>query len=391
MRIAARACAGLFWSLAAASALVVAQTPAVAPADARDAGRAGDRITVVGCVVYEADYAARTAAPRVRDASGADAAEFAIVPVEGAGPPFIVTGRREAELSPHVGRRVEVAGTVELARVADMPAADAGAAASRPTSGDAGGGQLLPGTAPGAAGVTPEGSPAHEPGDARPGTGPPDRAGSVAATVIDLAELPRLNVVSIRRVDGACDRPPASTGETPPSAPSEQHEQSRSIAAGVAPPSDTASRTGATAPVTAIGCLMRATPTGPAISATEGELTLTRATLLGRDRDERAAGSAGDTGTLPASLPAAGGSDDRAFLLAADGAADLEELARHVGQRVSVVGVVEEGTIRSSDSGPASGVTGSETAANAESGAHPSAASDRFRVASFRVVPGNCF
>jgi hypothetical protein len=309
-------------------------------------------------------------------------------------PPYGITGARESELGQYVGRRIEVTGTIEQARVAAPPTSGSG---SDPV-GNAG--RVRGGLPPaGSTGVTPGGSPAHEQGDAIPGTAattgasPVARPGGTAP-----ADLARINVTAFRVVEGACENlTPPATAPAPRGAnvpPSEERP---------APPAPReAATTPPPEPITVVGCLVRQT-TAEA-GRTGDELVLTQAV-------PRAAGTTPPASAVPGSAPSGSGSgtvppapaaqdagtgtNERSFAIAANGD-DRAALAKRVGQRVEILGILDESTAAGSRTDEdtrrrvAEDAGGQGRVEKPAQTAHPSAPVRRITVTSFRAVGGTC-
>ena len=362
----------------------------------------GEPVEVSGCVVREPDYVLATgAAPTAGDPSAA-ARQLIVATGGAAAPAYVVTGIREADLARYLGRRVEITGTLEQVREAGRPGQDGRAAA------DASKGRLDAGIPPaGSNGVTPGGSPAHEAGDAVPGTAPaPAGTAGTAATArpeASLSAMARINVATFRAVDGECDELRTSDATTRAQEPS----RSRNEAPAPKPPAPSPE---IAEPITAVGCLVRQTPGGTALSSQTvppgDDLVLSGAALApARAVDASAvpgsAPSGSGSGTVPSSASAGrtdpGPAPERSFSLAARSAAERAALAKLVGQRVEIVGTVEGDDVRGR-SERAPGRTGDAAAAAGTSGrvetappvSHPSAPMQRMTVSSFRAVVGSC-
>ena len=363
----------------------------------------GEPIEVSGCVVREADYALATgAAPTAGDPS-ASAQQLVVAAGGAAAPAYVVTGIRESDLARYIGRRVEITGTVEQVREAARPGQD-GSSTAVPSKG-----RLDDGIPPaGSTGVTPGGSPAHEAGDAVPGTAPAaaGTAGTPATARPDasLSAMARINVASFRAVDGECDELRASDTTTRAQEPSRSQNEAPAPKPPVPPPA-------AAEPITAVGCLVRQTPGGTALSSQTvppgDDLVLSGAAVAptGAANASAVPGSApsgSGSGTVPSSSSAArtnpAVAPDRSFSLHARSAGERAALAKLVGQRIEIVGIVED------DARDARGRTGrapgrtDDTAAAGTSGrvetaapvSHPSAPLQRLTVSSFRALVGSC-
>jgi hypothetical protein len=154
---------------------------------------------------------------------------------------------------------------------------------------------------------------------------------------------------------------------------------------------------------TVVGCLARQTADGAAPTPEQPRndampFMLTRARLVdvARTAVPGTSQSTNDTGTIAGSVARAPNPAlvrERSFTLAGG---DATMLAKHVGQRVEIVGTVSR--VAASSGTAASGATASGTAsASPQSGAHtttdtahPSAPAERLTVVSFRPVGGAC-
>ena len=170
------------------------------------APRSGPPGTYTGCLVDEASYATKTGLGRIQ-APGTGVSQLVLSDVGRPGEAFALTGTGERGALVHLGMRVEITGT--LLAGASRSAASA---ATLP--------QATETPASGAAGSTPRGQPAHEPGDS---VAAADAAGSRASTLSNggpagryasLSDLPRLDVVSMRVTGGRCADASAATRET---------------------------------------------------------------------------------------------------------------------------------------------------------------------------------
>jgi hypothetical protein len=326
--------------------------------DIPPADRSAAATTLAGCIVDEAAFAQMTGLGS-RAAPGDQGAQLVLMD-RAAGDAaleasYALTGTRERELLEHMHTRVEVTGTVEgVSRVPSNV---------RPVQPDA----SLPS---GATGVTPQGSPAHEPSDAvhprpdAPATDATDATAAAAAAppnaapsaLIGVGDLPRLNVVSFRVIGGPCgSRPPnVASGETEAAVPSTASRARRAEAPDRQPASSTEFPRG---PVTVVGCLLRQ-PAGEgraadAAARPSDSFIMTRAAMVG------AAVLADARSAVPGSLPAGSGSGtvrasrpaDRvteatlAFVL--EGA--TPELAALAGKGVSIVGTIRATEERATD------------------------------------------
>jgi hypothetical protein len=358
--------------------VLIADAPEGFAQDRRTAAPGGsDPVTIVACVVREADYV-RSTAP---EASGATAPQLLLANAQSGTPTYSLTGVREAELTQQVGQRVEISGTVEPARTTPvLTTADGTRTGS------------VKAETVGAAGVTPDGAAAHEPSDAvattvQAGkvTEPANKAGDPAYQV---ATLPRLNATSFRRVAGTCATPPKET--TASVAPAGTQ---------VAPASTSSSPSPVSQAITARGCLVRQTQDGTALTAQStaiDSLVLTKASMS----DSRpgavisavpgSAPSGNGSGTVPNAVATTGAAPvdngSLAFRLAAAG--KIAELTQHVGERVEVVGTIQE------EPRPVAEAAGAATTGRAQPAAsnvaHPSAPAKVITVTTFRALGGSC-
>jgi hypothetical protein len=325
-------------------------------------------ITLVACVVREADFVRSVTA-----ATPASPTQLVLTDVRSGTPAYSLTGVRESELATHVGRRIEVTGTLERARTTPVLTTADGTRTGSVTAGAAG-----------SAGVTPDGASAHEPTDALAAT---VRAGAVEdpalratdpATLV--ATLPRLNATSFRTVEGTCAQPPPL--KTASAAPESRNPPP--VRASLPQTSREAVREERT--ITLRGCLTRQTQTGTALtpqSDSSDRLVLTNALSADlQPQDIR--------GAVPGSSPTGRGSGtvpDRVgvgspriapapvtYVLSSPSAM-LEELTRHVGERMEIVGVT---------------VGNPGDAAPSQETAHPSAPTREITVTSFRRLGGSC-
>ena len=331
-------------------------------------------ISASGCLVREAEYAARYGLSRGRETARDDLGQLVLVmadrapnqrAADGVGmtsshvaTAYVVTGVRERELVAYAGTRVDLDGVVE-------------ARAPRGTTGTG-----TP-SASGAVGVTPDGSPAHEPGDAAPGTASSDD-GSAPALPVAIQDFPRLNVSTVRPLGHACALPSSAVAPEVPSSASTQVASSAAVSA----------NNPATWPrLTVVGCVVREPdPVGPSGFV----LALRRATV------RPPAGSRPGQGAVPGSLPSGSGSGTVG--LPADSRAQVEEqgfaltgydasLAEHVGRRVEVAGLLVP--INAASGGPAP-VAGTRADVSTTAAAHQSAPQRQLRVQSFRPVGSGC-
>jgi hypothetical protein len=326
---------------------------------AQDKGASRDDVTLVACVAREADF------PRATVEGAIDRSQVVLTAVDSTTPTHALTGLRERELAGHAGRRVEVSGTIERPRSTPVLTTAEGARTGSVTTGAAG-----------ATGVTPDGAAAHEPADA---LGATVKAGPVPPAVTNAddpayraATVPRLNVTSFRVVAGTCLNPAAAASTT-----------SRPSPVAVVPPVQ-APAAPAPREVIARGCLMRLTPGGTASTPQRGSedpLVLTQASL----NDDRtpttsaAVPGAGPTdrgsGTVPSPAPTRGSvTTDAAKLTFAlsIGREGLSKVTPLIGDRVEVVGVLEDQSTSPPDR------------------AHTSAPIGRIAVSELRPMGGAC-
>ncbi len=408
------------WVAVAALPLLVGSIATVASAQAAASqaarpgvGNAVTQVTVVGCVLKDDSVSLATGAGP--DRGSAQTMQLTLSGAAISAPAYSLTGIREADLAEHVGRRVELTGTVEQARIGGPAAASPTTVGVGATAASKAAGAASKGTPPGgsATGVTPQGATAHEPGDAAPGTiatdGPNTGVGAPAAgaapgSAAALGTLPRINVTSFRRVDGSCLRIAEQTPVRPIAPATTSAVQTQASA----PVSSSGSAARATQPVTIVGCLVRQTPAGAAHTAhgadrDPGALVLTRAALVNPRPATVASAvpgsrpSGGGTGTVETTASAARnapiGSEEKAFVVSAPGAGLDAQLAGYIGKRVEVVGMVSDPAAK-----PASetrGTSGTEpgTQRSAEpvpSSAHPSAPNQYVTITSVRPGAGSC-
>ena len=364
---------------------------ASADASAQDRARAASRdaITVVACVAREADYARPTAG------AGSPELQLLLANAQSGTPTYSLTGLREQELAQHVGRRVEISGTVEQPRTTPITATADGSRRG-----------VVNTEAPGAAGVTPDGAAAHEPSDAISSTVQAGQVADPKRGVSDpayrVATLPRLNATSFRQVSGSC----ASVAS--------RSESNAGVAASAAAPRQASAPPPLSQPaltsrpsetVTARGCLVRRTAGGTALTpATDrlDPLALTDASIAGPRVTAEAGGAPGTTaaadrgtGTLPTPVATSGATPQDAgrMALALTMAAEHQrELSRLVGERVEITGTLGEDA-------PERATGGSNAAGEPDAGgrneprpdaAHTSAPTRTVRVATFRALGGAC-
>jgi hypothetical protein len=368
-----------------ASALTCAVLVINIPSNVVAQSRSSDTVTLVACVVREADFA-RSAAS---DPAASAETQLLLANAQSGTPTYSLTGLRERDLTSHVGQRVEISGTVERPRTTPVVTTADGSRAGV-VSGDRG-----------ATGVTPDGAAAHEPSDALAATVKAGQAAQPSARVADpvyrVAMLPRLNATSYRRVAGGCNMP-KPVAATPSAESSQARDGSAPLLASqsVRPPESIVAR----------GCLVRRTAGGTALTPADGQvdpLVLANAALVGQ-QPVAPAGVPGSTaagngsGTVPTPVGTSGSTPQDAARLSL--ALDIDdsrqrELSRLVGERVEIVGEIAGEGARSrgesqsaSDAGASAGVTGRvEPRADA---AHPSVPARAIRVTSFRAVGGAC-
>jgi hypothetical protein len=276
---------------------------------------------------------------------------------------------------------VEVAGTVEAARTTPVLTTADG---TRPG--------VVNRDTPGAVGVTPDGSAAHEPSDALSATVP---AGSVARPprgeereeVVDA--LPALNAASYRPIDGDCAMPPsrAAAGDSRVTAQ----------VTALPPPSQTPRAQQATAvtqPVTVRGCLARQTASGTALSpqaGTSDALVLTKAAFGNAAPAVATGGGERDSGTIPRPVGTSGAADAATLTFALHlQASQRQQLMGHVGEQVELVGIVAEEPAAGAAAEAGGAVIAGRAEAPKPDPAHPSAPARAITVSSFRAVGGTC-
>jgi hypothetical protein len=385
--------------LSAAVFVTFALSPAGAqsPGSAAPAPRQSGAITVAGCIVPDADYAAATGSPPAVGDKTAAPVHLVLTTGDVSEAAYSLTGTREPEVAQYVGRRVEITGSLEQVRVA-APAPATGGAANA--------GRVAGGRPPsGASGVTPAGSPAHEPGDGLSGTasttgGAPEKA-APARPGPSSDTLPRVNVTSFRALEGECGELRAS--ETTAPRPGSSRPQAETPAA--RPALDSTPRSEQR--ISAIGCLVRQTSAGAALSAQDvaaDDLVLTGATLAPtpavRSAVPGSSPSGSGSGTIPPAASAAQNppAGERSFALRVPGTEDRAALTKYVGQRIEITATVDDtgaGSRRtdSASASPSTGEAAAGTSGRAETpspAAHPSAPVQRVTVASFRPVGGSC-
>lgn len=330
------------------------------------AGAQGDapRVDLTGCLVTEREF---TRAFGVTAGTVVDVGDGLVILVDAAAGPsgraqaYALTGLVEPELSTHVGRRIRLSGQAE------------GAASSGAGLRPAGRTEVAGKPPAGAVGVTPDGSPAHEPGDALavpedPSATRKPRDGTPPATLLD---LPRVRVTTYAVQEGRCGVPDpprlATTGapsaQTPVPGPGDFNVPGQ--------------------PVRVFGCVV---PNDAAGGSREG--------LLLVDAVVTAAGTGGAAGAVPGSPPAGSGSgtvgtagtdartasvaQPQGFVLTGE----VGSLGTHLGKRVEITGTIVP--LETAPGSPA------PAAAPRESAAHPSAPERALRVSGFRPTAGAC-
>jgi hypothetical protein len=376
-------------ALAALPAAVIAH-----PTSGQDGGRvvAGDVITVVACIVREADHA-RSTAPA---AAASGETPLLLANAQSGTLTYSLTGVREQELAQHVGRRVEISGTVERPRTTPIVATADGSRSG-----------VVNTEAPGATGITPDGAAAHEPSDALSATVQAGKVADPQRGVSDpayrVATLPRLNVTVFRQVSGTC----AGAGDRDGRTASDARAAAAAPRQVPAPPplSQPSLTSRAAEAVIVRGCLVRRTPGGTALTpATDrlDPLALTDASIAGPpstlpNGGAAGAGAAADrgTGTLPAPVATTGTAPQDAgrMTLALTVTADNQrQLSQLVGERVEVNGTLTDDqagrTAGRSNAASEEGVNGRLESSPAA--AHPSAPARTIRVTSFRPLGGAC-
>jgi hypothetical protein len=354
-------------------------------------------MTRTGCLVTEESFARATGLARV--AQGANPEQLVFTDRDGStrsGQAFAVTGGRERELVRHAHVVVEITGDIEGTSASLQTAPPASGVALPPQRSVPSDGREVASRSPsadgrtpsGAAGVTPRGNPAHEPGDAvealagADGEVPPNAA-SPASTpdqIIAIGDLPRLNVRTFRVVGGACAQ--SLVAGSPVTAASRES----TVQEGVTPPGSAptpATRRATFEQVTLSGCVIReaSVDTGAGGTPPSGRLLLTRATRS-EPRSVTTTGGAvpgsppsgAGTGTDTPRAQPAGPAEARgteALTFALEG--HQQELTALVDQRVSL-----EGMLRI------------DTTAPQKPSAHSTAPSGTLVVESFRRISGDC-
>ena len=328
-----------------------------------------DQGTYVGCVIDEALFARATGLALAQDRTGGAVQLILAHDIVGgtSASGYALTGPREIDLSKYVNSRVEVTGRIEKSRVARSPAVNSGADS--------------PGaSASGAAGVTTDGSPAHEAGDSTlrptPSGASSDTAPTVSAAasgspkrLATIAELDRLNVISVRSLGDKCGDEFETRGATTPA-------PTRLAASAPASGPRQPTATPPPAPVTATGCVVRqssddasqpASPSSVQLALTQAAVTLATSGTSPGALTEGGAGTAttsADTASRAAKAP------ERGFLLEG-----------HQSERLPLIGqqVVVTGTIRARrDSG------------DDDRSAHAGAPVDTLLVTAVRSGGGTC-
>lgn len=364
-------------------ALAVLGSASGVSAQSPEVRTAGDAVTLVACVVREADYA------RVLPSPAGEGVQLLLADVKTGLPSHSVTGLREADLAAQVGKRIEVSGTVERARTTPVLTTADGTRTGVGTAGAAG-----------ASGVTHEGAAAHEPADAVASAVRAGAATAPAPKVEDpayrAATLPRLNAASFKPVSGACVMP--ANVNTASAAPA---------AIPAAPRSALAAQATAPGPesIVARGCLVRQTAGGTALTASKDQrdpLVLTNAVLVNAVDQVAGGGSvtgapsaATGSGTIPESVGTSGRAAVDATTMAfalETGETERATLGEHVGERVEITGTTPAtgsaagGATVSAPAG-ASGAGRDQPAADV---AHPSAPTRTIAVTAFRALGGTC-
>jgi hypothetical protein len=348
---------------------------------------AGESRRVVACVARHVDYVRSSV-----QSAGTAAPQLLLTNPRNGTPTHNLTGLREGDLVQHVGRRVEIVGTLEPSRTTPVLSTVEGAAVVGSVNSER----------PPAAGITPDGAAAHEPADAVSTTVP---AGKVAepARVSDPAylvpSLPSMNVSSFRGVAGGCPPPPDNAQSLARVTPTDQP-------GGLQPQVAAAVGDGREA-IVVRGCLVRQTAGGTARTPQVGpsdSFALTQAVVV---RPE----SPTARGAMPGSGPAVAGSGTVAGAVGTTGAAPVDagmqsfrlvmssnesrQLTQHVGDRVEVSGVLDADSIdpppaRAAESSrPAPPPAGRVQVAPMEV-AHVSTPVRRITVSSFRPLGGAC-
>jgi len=350
--------------------ILVLSLEATAAAQQREPSRAtrvGATVSVAGCLLDERTYAEAHGLAKVPD-SGALGPQLVLVPDTSAGRPsgdvpanlvYALTGLNEAKLRANVGTRMVLTGVVEPGE----PTVPAGTG-QPPRRGS---------TPP--QGVTPGGSPSHEPGDGLAGATPPrpTAAAMPPGTPTAVGDLPRLNVQSSRSQGGSCSIPVAAAAPaviTPSGSP----------AAG--PP---APRAAAATTVEVTGFVRRSTDG-------DGERFVLDDVSVGAG-DQRASAVPGSSpsgsgsGTLPAGAATptgtAGSNASVDFTLVGSG----DQIKTHVDRRVRVTGTIDNAP-GGGELEPVRSETGVRGEVPRSDVAHPSA--QELRVRSITEAGGGC-
>jgi hypothetical protein len=330
-------------------------------------------VTLTGCLVEEGEFATERGLARTTGGNGAQV-QLVFIPDErsrgtnaaNATRPaaYALTGPQEQRLARNVHQTVSIDGVIEY-DVTSASRAPSGAPPSR---------QLTP---DGAAGVTADGSAAHEPTDATGGRRPDAQSVQPDGRPASISEIDRINVTAARVLGDAC-RVPRDRVATSAIATSVQGS------AAAAPPRPVP----APPTITVSGCLAQR----PADGDVAGGLTLLSSAGDTRPPSTRSA--------VPGSLPSGDGSGTIGTSGTAAGSptetstyrltGDTRALGRYVGQRVEVMGATD------SDEGSAAvrGTNAKEPARRAEAPApetaHPSATVRVLRVSTFKALGGVC-
>jgi hypothetical protein len=367
--------------------IVIASFPALSQeraADARDASR-----TITACVARESDYVRSNTPAQSANGAAVSATALVLVDVSSGRPILNVSGLREAELSRHVGRRVEITGMVEPPRTTPVVATVQGNVTGSVSS-----------ERPPAAGVTPDGAAAHEPSDAVAGSvaarrvAEPDRV-TDPSYLIGL--LPALRATEFRPVDGTCVSVAAGGARVAAQATPAPQEPAASVRRLPQLAQDPGVER-----VTVRGCLVRQTSSGTALTPQQGAadaaLVLADATRLS-DRTSEARGAVPGSGPSDAdsgTLARAAGTAGQAPVDAATTSFQLvmsetqrEELAPRVGERLEVIGDLHKGSDPQVGVAPSQPGPGRVQVAPIET-AHVSTPTRRLTISSFRLLGGTC-
>lgn len=329
-------------------------------------------VTLTGCLVEEGEYASDRGLARTTD-NDRTTIQLIFIPDEqsrgneptAATSPiaYALTGPNEQRLARNVHQEVSLDGVVEreVLRSSQAPAGS-------PPSG-----QLTPN---GAAGVTADGSPAHEPTDATGGRRPDAQSVRPDGRSASVNELDRINVTAARVIGGAC-RIPRDRVATASVAPSTEASTAR-----------TPRPNPAAATLTVTGCLVQ--QEGDA--AVPGGLTLLASANDTRQSSARSAvpgslPSGAGSGTIGTSGTAAGSPAERpTYRLTGD----TRTLGQYVGQRVEVTGAEDLEDGNAAVRGAQAPEPASRTETPAPETAHPSAAQRALRVSTFKPLGGSC-